>query len=45
MYGGFSADTCWFLMTKEITLRIKFSAPNVHKFDQLVITQSFQSVS
>jgi hypothetical protein len=35
MYDDFTAHTCWFLMTKDITLRIKFSTPSVNKFDNL----------
>jgi hypothetical protein len=45
MYDDFTADTCWFLMTKEIALRIKFSTPNVNKTELLVVIQSSQSVS
>lgn len=45
MYHDFTAHACWFLITKDITLKIKFSTPSVSKFDQVVITQSFQSVS
>jgi hypothetical protein len=45
LYDDFIAHTCWFLITKDITLRIQFSAPSVNKFDQIVITHSFQSVS
>jgi hypothetical protein len=40
-----TAHTCWFLITEEIILRIEFSAHGVNKFDQLVITQPFQSAS
>jgi hypothetical protein len=39
MYDDFTAHICWFRMTKDITLRIKFT-PNVNKLDQFVVTQS-----
>jgi hypothetical protein len=45
MYVDFTAHTCWFLMVKDFTLRINFSAPNVSKFEHLVVTQSSESVS
>jgi hypothetical protein len=44
MYNDFTAHARWFLITEYVTLRIKIFTPSVNKFDELVITQSFQSV-
>jgi hypothetical protein len=40
-YDDFTAHTCLFLTTKDISLRTDSSTHNVYMFDPRVITQSF----